>query len=421
MVYRADWIITPHRVIERGAVLVEDGKIKAVGTWGEFGEESFYYEPGSILIPGLVNAHTHAAMVGLRGIAEDLPLAEWLSQHIWPAEAKLITPEFVREAVLVAAVEMLREGTTAFVDMYFFQREAAEAVEEVGLRAVLAEGVIDFPTPSAKSPREALELTRSLAEEFRGSERVFAAVGLHAPYTCSERTIREGVELARELGVPVHMHVAETQKEVEDITAKTGKPPFAYLESLGALGPWFSAAHAVWVSDEEVRTIRAQGVSIAHCPQSNAKLASGRAPVPKYLKEGIPVGLGTDGAASNNDLSVLAEAKFAALVHKLGEEDPTALPAEEALWMATEGGARVAGLGGKVGAIEPGRWADMVYLKPKEPVINPLAQVIYSRAEVSTVIVGGRRLLERGTLLSVDPARVEEAKRFLEKKIREVL
>ena len=414
-------MITPHRVIERGAVLVEGGKVKAVGTWGEFGEESFYYEPGSILIPGLVNAHTHAAMVGLRGIAEDLPLSQWLAQHIWPAEAKLVTPQFVREAVLVAAVEMLREGVTTFVDMYFFQREAAEAVEEVGLRAVLAEGVIDFPTPSAKTPSEALEQTRALAEEFRGSQRVFAAVGLHAPYTCSEKTIKEGVALARELGIPVHMHVAETKEEVEELKAKTGQTPFVYLERLGALGPWFSAAHAVWVSEEDVRVMKAQGVSVAHCPQSNAKLASGRAPVPRFLKEGITVGLGTDGAASNNDLSVLAEAKFAALVHKLGESDPTALTARDALWMATEGGAKAAGLGGLVGAIEPGRWADMVYLLPKEPVIDPLAQVVYSKAEVSTVVVGGRRLLERGTLLSVDPARLADAVRFLKGKIREVL
>ncbi len=403
--------------IADGVIAVEEGEIRAVGRWGEVdvsGYEVIDTRP-SIGLPTLVNTHTHTAMVAYRGLADDLPLFKWLQEYIWPAEGKTVSPEMVRLAYRLAIAEMVSGGTGAINDMYFFQEVAAEVMEEIGFRGVLAEGLIDFPTPSFKVPEEGLRRVREQMALNGKFKYVRFGVALHAPYSCSPDLLREGYALAKENGVPLHMHVAETEDEVRQITERYGKRPVEYLNSLGLFdGVHFVAAHSVHVSDKERAIYREKGVKVAHDPESNMKLASGVAPVPDYLNDGITVGLATDGAASNNDLDMFSEMRSAALLHKVIRMDPTVMDARTVVEMATLGGAKVLGMDSLIGSLVPGKRADFMAVsldRPHlQPIYDPYSHLVYAAksGDVEWVFIDGRPLKERGRLTFVEEEEIAE-------------
>ncbi len=403
--------------IADGVVTVENGEIMAVGRWGEVdvsGYEVIDTRP-SIGLPTLINTHTHTAMVAYRGLADDLPLFKWLQEYIWPAEGKTVSPEMVKLAYRLAIAEMVSGGTGAINDMYFFQEVAAEVMEEIGFRGVLAEGLIDFPTPSFKVPEEGIRRVReqmSLNGKFR---YVRFGVALHAPYSCSPDLLREGYAIARENDVPLHMHVAETEDEVKQITGRYGRRPVEYLNSLGLFEDvHFVAAHSVHVSSLERAIYREKGVKVAHDPESNMKLASGVAPVPDYLKEGITVGLATDGAASNNDLDLFSEMRSTALLHKVVRMDPTVMDAETVVKMATLGGAKVLGMDDLIGSIVPGKRADFIAVsldRPHlQPIYDPYSHLVYAAksSDVEWVFIDGKVLKKEGRLTFVEEEEIKE-------------
>jgi 5-methylthioadenosine/S-adenosylhomocysteine deaminase len=376
---------------------------------------------GKLLIPGLVNAHTHLAMTLFRGLAQDRPLMDWLEKEVWPREKKL-TGEIVHWFSLLGLVEMIRSGTTAFADMYFFMEEVAEAVEKAGLRALLSYGII-APKPERIEPE--LKKAESFAREWDGKAegRIRAALSPHAPYTCGPEVWKRTVALARELRIPIHTHLAETREEVERFRAETGRSPVEWLEELGVFGVPTLAAHCVHLSEKDMEILAAHGVSAVHCPTSNLKLACGIAPVVEMLKSGANVCLGTDGAGSAGDLNMIEEMRLAALLAKVHTGDPQALPAPEALSMATWRGAAALGWGKDLGTIEPGRRADGIMLNLAQvhwfPNHDPLANLVYAgqAADVDTVFVDGRFLLIGGELQTLDEEEIlgrcrELAKRF---------
>ncbi len=403
--------------IADGVVVVENGEIKAVGRWGEVDVNGYNVidTRPSIGLPTLVNTHTHTAMVAYRGLADDLPLFKWLQEYIWPAEGKTVSPEMVRLAYRLAIAEMVSGGTGAINDMYFFQEVAAEVMEEIGFRGVLAEGLIDFPTPSFKVPEEGVRRVReqmALNGKFR---YVRFGVALHAPYSCSPDLLREGYALAKENRVPLHMHVAETEDEVRQITERYGKRPVEYLNSMGLFdGVHFVAAHSVHVSDKERAIYREKGVKVAHDPESNMKLASGVAPVPDYLNDGITVGLATDGAASNNDLDMFSEMRSTALLHKVVRMDPTVMDARTVVEMATLGGAKVLGMDSLIGSIVPGKRADFIAVsldRPHlQPVYDPYSHLVYAArsGDVEWVFIDGRPLKKEGGLTFIEDGEIRE-------------
>ncbi len=400
--------------IEDGGVLIEDGIIQKVGQRSELDQEEadLVVDGNLIVMPGLVNTHTHAAMVGFRGLADDLPLMEWLEKHIWPMEREMVTPTFIRHGVKLAMMEMIRGGTTTFADMYFFQRDAAQVVDRVGMRAVLAEGVIDFPTPANPDPESQLAYTESFIREWLNHPLIIPAVGPHAPYSTSPDVYRRAHALSERYGVPLLTHVAETQAEIQQIQERYGKTPVEHLANLGVLDERTVAAHMVWVTEKDMDLVEQYRIGIAHCPESNLKLASGVAPVPAYLRRGLKVGLATDGATSNNDLDMIGEMRTAALLHKGHQQDPTVATAEQVLWMATLGGAQVLGLSDRIGSLEPGKEADLITLDLDAahltPIYNPISHVVYAAkaSDVRDVFVRGNPLLLDGEFQTLDPEEV---------------
>jgi 5-methylthioadenosine/S-adenosylhomocysteine deaminase len=394
-------------VLEHHAVAIRDGVIEGVVP-AQAGTPFADYErvdlPDHVLIPGLVNAHTHAAMTLMRGLSDDLPLMRWLEDHIWPAETKHVSPRFVRDGTLLACAEMLRGGITCFNDMYFFPEAALDAALEAGMRASLGLIVIEFPTAYASDAADYLR--KGLALRDRRGEHPLASFCLapHAPYTVSDATFRQVATLAAELDLPVHVHVHETENEIERSLAEHGVRPLERLGRLGLLGPGLIAVHAVHVDDNEIALLARNGCSIAHCPSSNLKLASGFAPVNAMLKSGLNVALGTDGAASNNRLDVMTEMRTAALLAKAVARDAQALPAHAALRAATLGGARALGLGTLIGSIEAGKRADLaaVALRGPElaPCYDPVSHLVYAagREHVTHVWVDGEARLADGEL-----------------------
>ncbi|NPA79487.1 MAG: amidohydrolase [Thermotogae bacterium] len=403
--------------IEDGVLVVEDGRIAAVGRWGEValdGANVIDTRP-SVGLPTLVNTHTHTAMVAYRGLADDLPLFKWLEEYIWPAEGKTVSPEMVRLAYRLAVAEMVSGGTGAINDMYFFQEAAAEVLEEIGFRGVLAEGLIDFPTPSFGKPEEGIRIAERQLESNGRYRYVRFGVALHAPYSCSEALLRRGHELAKHHSVPLHMHVAETEDEVRQITERYGKRPVEFLDSLGLFeGVHFIAAHSVHLSEGEMRIYAERGVNVAHDPESNMKLASGVAPVPDYLRLGITVGLATDGAASNNDLDMFSEMRTAALLHKVVRMDPTVMDARSVVEMATLGGAKVLGLDSLIGSLRVGKRADFIAVsldRPHlQPIYDPYSHLVYAAksSDVDWVFVDGRPLKREGVLTFVEEGEITE-------------
>lgn len=429
----ARWVIPvePDGVVhEHYAVAIDGGHIVAllpsVEAAARYQARATVTLPRHALIPGLVNAHTHTAMSLFRGLADDLPLMQWLEGHIWPAETKWIAPEFVRDGTRLAIAEMLKSGTTCFNDMYFFPEDTAHVCLEAGMRACVGMILIDFPTVYAQTPDEYLHKGLRLHDDLRGVDLVRPIFAPHAPYTVSDAPLARLRTLNDELNLPVHMHVHETAHEVENAVRATGKRPLARLKDLNLLDPKLAAVHMTQLTAAEIEDVAATSVSVVHCPESNLKLASGFCPVATLLAAGVNVALGTDGAASNNDLDMLDELRVAALLAKGVAGDATALPARTALRMATLNGARTLGLDERIGSLAPGKAADLAAIDlgalNSQPVYDPVSQIVYTagREQVTDVWVAGRRLLQDRTLTTLDAEAILERSKVWGDKIKSV-
>jgi len=417
--------------IPNGGVVVEGSHIVDVGPLetlrARYPDARVVDRRPAIVMPGLVNTHTHAAMIAFRGLADDLPLMEWLQNYIWPSESRFVNEQFIRTALPAALIEMVRSGTTTFADMYFFQDLAGEIVREFGMRAVLGEGVIDYPTPAAPTPEDQLRRSEALIQKFQGDPLVIPAVAPHAPYSCSVELLQKTRKLADRYGVLILTHIAETRKEVEIIRERYGTTPVRHLEGIGFLDDRVVGAHSVWVDDHEKEIYRKRDVAVAHCPESNLKLASGVAPIPDYLERGIRVGLATDGNASNNDLDMIGEMRTAALIHKGLRLDPTVMDARTVVEMATLGGARALHLEDRIGSLEAGKEADIVVLCTDAihatPHYDPYSWIVYAAksTDVDSVWVRGKALLLAGEIQGLEENAVKENLHALARRIQEAL
>jgi 5-methylthioadenosine/S-adenosylhomocysteine deaminase len=398
-------------VFSPGAVALRGEEIVAVGPPGElqtrYAPARVLDYPQGLIIPGLINAHTHAAMALFRGLADDLPLEEWLSSHIFPAERHL-NGDFVYWGAKLAVAEMLLSGTTTFCDMYLWSAQVARAAAETGIRALVGEVLYDFPSPNYGPPEAGLQYSEELYRAWRDHPRVQVAIQPHAVYTCSPDLLQQCGELASRLDTRLIIHLSETAREVEDCKAKYGATPVGHLHRLGLLSPRLVADHGVMLTDADLELLAASGAGVAHCPESNMKLASGIAPVVDLLARGVPVGLGTDGCASNNNLDLLQEMDTAAKLQKVHRLEPTALPAATALEMATRGGARVLGLEKEVGSLAAGRKGDLVVIDLDQPhltpIYDPYSHLVYAAtgADVQTVLVHGQVVVQDRRLLTFD-------------------
>jgi 5-methylthioadenosine/S-adenosylhomocysteine deaminase len=409
----ARWVVPVEpagAVLEHHSVAVRDGVIEEILPSGKVDERFSEHErlelPEHVLIPGLVNAHTHAAMTLMRGLADDLPLMRWLQEHIWPAETRHVSPRFVRDGTALACAEMLRGGITCFNDMYFFPEAALEAARAAGMRVALGIIVIDVPSAYASDPSDYLRKGLALRDQHGEEPRVSFCLAPHAPYTVSDPTFRQVATLSAELDLPVHLHVHETEHEIERSLAEHGVRPLERLRKLGVVDTGLIAVHSVHLEEAEIALLARHGCSVAHCPSSNLKLASGFAPVEALRKAGANIALGTDGAASNNRLDLFAEMRTAALLAKAVARDAEAMPAHAALRAATLGGARALGLGARIGSIEPGKRADLaaVALSAPElaPCYDPVSHLVYAagREHVTHVWVDGNLLVRDRELRS---------------------
>jgi 5-methylthioadenosine/S-adenosylhomocysteine deaminase len=411
------WIIPvepPDMVLEDHALAVHEGRILSLLPGQEalqrYQSDHLHQLPRHVLIPGLINSHTHAAMSLFRGLADDLPLMEWLQGHIWPAERQFVNAEFVYDGTRLAAAEMLRGGTTCFNDMYFFPDQAARASQEAGIRAVVGLILIDFPTVWARDADEYIARGLEVHKQYRQSSLVYAAFAPHAPYTVTDGPLARIRELADLLDIPIHMHVQETAEEIRQHQAIYKERPLARLARLGLLSHRLLAVHLTQVQETDLATLAESRAHVVHCPESNLKLASGFCPVERLLQTGVNVALGTDGAASNDDLDMLAEMRVGALLAKGVAGSASALPASQALRMATLHGARALGLEHLIGSLLPGKAADLAAIDlgciETQPVYHPLPQLVYSAArhQVTDVWVAGRQVLKGRELTTLDEA-----------------
>ncbi len=414
--------------IERGSVAIRNGEIVAVGPSSEIDKNytaaTVIRAGGMAVTPGFVNAHTHVPMTLFRGIADDRDLMDWLTNYIFPAEAKNVDREFVKWGTRLAAAEMIRSGTTTFADMYYFESDIARETKAAGLRGVLGETVLDFPAPDNKTWAAAMQYLRDYARQWKGDRLITPAFAPHAPFTVSKEHLQEVRRLATELGVPILIHVSETRDELRQVAEKQeGTTPGTYLDSLGFLGDDVVAAHGVWLTPEEIKTFAARKTGVVHCPESNQMLASGVAPIIEMIKAGMEVGLGTDGpAGSNNNLDMIEEMASAARLQKVSRNDPKAISAREVLRLATIGGAQVLGLADKIGTLERGKRADVVIVDLQQTRVQPVysveSAIVYaaSGSAVVTTIVDGKILLRHGKLTTLDEAEVmTKAKEYREK------
>jgi 5-methylthioadenosine/S-adenosylhomocysteine deaminase len=411
-------LAAPGDIIEEPLIGIRDGKILFVEK-GPFPEgftpraREVIDATGSLVMPGLVNAHTHLPMVLFRGLADDLPLARWLNDHIFPVEGRFINRDTVYAGSMLGIAEMILSGTTTFCDGYFFEGAVARAAIDCGIRAVVAQGFIDFPTPDrsdgSRHRQQADKFVRQWSEH---SPLITPSLVCHSPYTCSPETLRTIKTVTRDAGIPFQIHLAETREEVALLRERYGKKPVHHLRDLEVLDEGTIAAHCIWLDEDELDILAALGVKVAHDPESNMKLGTGVAPVPAMLSRGIDVGLGTDGCASNNNLDLFGEMGMCAKLHKVFSEDPTVLPAEKVVEMATIRGARVLGMADSIGSIVPGKWADIILVDMKKPhltpLYNPFSLIVYaaSGADVSTSIIGGRIVMRDRRLLTIDPGPV---------------
>jgi 5-methylthioadenosine/S-adenosylhomocysteine deaminase len=417
----ARWVlpIAPvNDVREHASVAVSGGRILAVGPrepmHARFAAAEIVSLPNHVLLPGLVNAHGHAAMTLLRGLAEDAPVAEWLNDHVWPLEGRLVDEAFVRDGTRLAVAEMIRGGITCFSDMYFFPEVAAEVARLAGMRVQVAFPIIPFPNAWSGSVDEALHKGMALHDYYRDHPLVRVAFGPHAAYSVSRGDLERVLMYSEELDAAVHIHLHESAAEVAEARAAQGRSWIEMLAEIGLLGPRLQAVHVTRVDEREIALLAEARVQVVHCPHANLKLASGICPVTQLQRAGVDVALGTDGAAGNNALDLFAEARLAALLAKLSTDDARALPAARALEMATLGGARALGLDTEIGSLEPGKLADLTAVDLRAPrfapVHDPIAALVHSNAgrAVSHVWVAGRALLANGTLTTLDEAAVIE-------------
>jgi 5-methylthioadenosine/S-adenosylhomocysteine deaminase len=404
------------RVIPNGAVAINEDRILGVGTADDINQAYSASQKidvrGQVILPGLVNTHTHAPMVLYRGLADDLALMDWLNKYIFPAEAKTVSPDFVRIGTRLAALEMIQSGTTTFADMYYFEDDIAQATHEAGLRAVLGQSVIKFPVADAKTPEEALVRADAFIKKWKDDPLVTPALAPHAPYTVEPATLKAVREMANRYGVPMLIHLAETRDEVKIIQDAHHQSPTQYLDSLGLWNGRSLAAHAVWLDAADMDTLAQRGVGLAHNPGSNMKLASGIAAVPQWIEHGIHAGLGTDGAASSNDLDMFEAMRLAALLHKIASSNPQAMPARLALELATRRGAEALGLADRIGSLEPGKQADLITVAMdgarQTPMFDPVSHLVYVTHgdDVRNTIVAGRVLMRDREVLSLKAADV---------------
>jgi 5-methylthioadenosine/S-adenosylhomocysteine deaminase len=432
LIVRGGTVVTmdgSRRVIENGGVAVNGGRIVAVGKTAEidrdYGAREVVNATGKVVIPGLINGHTHVPMTLFRGLADDMDLQEWLTKYIFPAEAKNVTEEFVRVGARLGLAEMIRSGTTTYCDMYYFEDAIADETFKAGMRGVLGETVIDFPVADNKTNEQAMAYVEKFVAHWKGNALIVPAIAPHAPYTVSEDHLKAVRAFSNRTGAPIVIHISETRREVDDSIKAKGASPVDYLNRIGFLNNRVIAAHMVWASDEELGLLKTLGVGIVHNPQSNMKLASGVAPVPEMLKRDLPVGLGTDGAASNNDLNLWEEMDTAAKLHKLISKDPKVVTAEEAFEMATLRGARALHLEKEIGSIEKGKRADLVIVDLDDlnqtPSYNIYSDLVYATkaADVRTVIVEGRVIMRDRRLLTLNEETIKaDARRFRERIIR---
>lgn len=422
-------------IIEDGMVIVEGSKITAVGKREEL-EAMLKADRGtakhnvnhntevidagnSIVMPGLINTHAHAAMAYFRGLADDLPLDIWLGEHIWPAENKYLSPEFVKQSGELAILEMIKSGTTCFNDMYLFEDVLGKTAEEAGIRAMIGSVIFNFPCASSQSPEDTLNQALEQMNMFKGSKLATVALDPHAIYTCAGNILQKINEISKEKNAMIHIHLSETEKEVLDCKNENGKTPVEYLNELGLLSPRLIIAHAVWLSDNDLELLAKNQVKVAHCPVSNKKLASGIAPIAKMLEKGIAVGLGTDGAASNNTLDMFSDMRITALLHKVSNMNPTVLSAREVVKMATIEGARVLGMDQKTGSLEPGKLADIITInldKPHlQPIYDPYSHLAYcvNGADVENSIINGKVVMRNREVKTLNEDKIlKEAREF---------
>jgi 5-methylthioadenosine/S-adenosylhomocysteine deaminase len=420
-----------HRILTPGALAIDGTDIVDVDTPANIAAKYQAAETidarEQIVLPGLINTHSHAPMVMYRGLADDLALMDWLTKYIFPAEAKTVSPELVRVWTRLAAVEMIESGTTAFVDMYYFEEEIAKAAFEAGLRGVLGETIIQFPVADAKTPAEALARAERFIREYKDNGLVVPAVAPHALYTNDKATLTASAALARKYGVPILIHFAETEDEVKVAREQYQLTPTAALESIGVLGPTTIGAHGVWVNDADIAILKRTGTGVAHNPESNMKLASGAAPVTKYLAAGVKLGLGTDGAASNNDLDMFEAMRQASFLAKLSTKDPTAVKAQDALDMATMGGARVIGMEKLLGSLETGKRADLITVSMRSarqtPMYDPVSHLVYVTrgTDVQNTIVNGKVLMRNRRVRTLDRLAVIAAANHLAPTVRKAV
>ncbi len=425
LIVRGGVIVTmdnARRIIDDGAIAVARGRIVAVGPRAEIEKRYVARESmdagGKIIIPGLINGHTHIPMTLFRGLADDLDLQDWLTKYIFPAEAKNVSEEFVRAGTRLGLAEMIRGGTTTYCDMYYFEDAIADETEKAGVRGVLGETVIDFPVADNKTNAEAMAYVEKFVKRWQGSELITPAIAPHAPYTVSEEHLKAVRAFSDRTGAPIITHISETKKEIDDSRKAKGASPIDYLERIGFLNERVIAAHVVWPSATEIEVLKRLKVGVVHNPQSNMKLASGVAPVPKMLSAGLLVGLGTDGAASNNDLNMWEEMDTAAKLHKVFSGDPKVISAQEAFEMATIRGAQALHLDREIGSIEIGKRADLVIIERDDlnqiPLYSVYSDLVYATKawEVLTVIINGRTVMRDRKLLTLDEKAIKESARI---------
>jgi 5-methylthioadenosine/S-adenosylhomocysteine deaminase len=427
------WVIpvTPgDPVLDHHSIAIHDGRIVEVLPTVEaktrFSAQVENHYPSHALIPGLINAHTHAAMSLFRGMADDLPLMDWLSNHIWPAETQWMSEEFVQDGSELAMAEMLRSGTTCFNDMYFFPDVTARIARKVGIRACIGLIVLDFPTIWASSADEYIDKALQLRDQYRSDALIRTPFAPHAPYTVSDTPLEKLRVLSDEMDLPVHMHIHETAHEVDEAIKQTGMRPLQRLANLGLVSPNLLAVHMTQLNDNDIALLAKTGAHVVHCPESNLKLASGYCPVQKLLDAGVNVALGTDGTASNNDLNMIGEMNTAALIGKTVANNASAVNASQALRMATINGARALGLEAVTGSLEKNKFADIVAIDfsalEMQPVYHPVSHLVYSasREQVSDVWVAGKHLLKERALTTLDEQKILQKVRAWNEKISKI-
>ena len=427
-----DYVLTFNQkktIVEKGAVVVKGDRIAAIGKASEVEDKIEAREvldaSGCLIMPGLINLHTHAAMTCFRGIADDLPLQAWLYEHIFPVEARHVSEEMVYWGTLLAVVEMVKSGTTTFCDGYFCEDGAARAAASSGVRAVLAQGVIDLPAPGVPNPKGNLKIAEDFVVRWQEeSSRLTPSIFCHSPYTCSPQTLSRAKEICTEHKILFQIHLAETRDELEEIRKRYGRRPVEHLKTLDLLDVDTLCHHPVWVNEDEIGLLAQSAVGVSHNPESNMKLAAGVAPLPRMLARGVKVGLGTDGCASNNNLDMLQEMDTTAKLHKVYWGDPTLCSAAQVVAMATYGGANAMNMASEVGSLEPGKKADLITIDLNQPHLTPMyepcSHLVYAArgADVRDVIIDGRMVMRRRQLVDIDEQEIMGKVREIASRIR---